>query len=440
VALNSQVGTVACPASTGTASISLPANFDPKVIMAWSSGRTAAGGGSAHQRFALGVATARGGTVAMRWAGMASADAAATSTTYAAGGSASLLRLNTGNAVTTALDVTLSSFTTGVSSAVTLNWVTVSSGVIVNYLVLGGSDVVDALVSSFSIANAATTNVTVATGFGQPDVIFFPLSWNATGDAYSAQHNGFLFGWGTRQAAVNGRGLSVNSQSAVATQASEQMINNNRALYGYTQALDTALQISGSAAFPTDGFQITRNNGTSVFSIPYLAIRLSASCTVNTGEAAASTTLNGTNTLTGAASPQLALVTTTRQTTANTVDTTSADVLFLGVGAADGAGNQNFAGGWDDDAQATASVCGTNLSTTRGLEHWVPPTDVKDADATIAVSGNDFVTTWTDAATGAFLYEWLTLSGPAAVAAATVPPRARRSVTRAARAGGAVFA
>jgi hypothetical protein len=419
VALSTAVGSITQPGGTGSQSYNV--GFTPKALLLQCVARTANGGGSANAAYSYGWATDRGGTPVQRFFFFGSQDNIGTAQTLCGSGAADIIKMTDGATTTVDLEVAFVEFT---ADSFTLDWQNLhtTASILIQYCAIGGDDVEDALAGTFSIANAATMDVTVTAGFGQPSLIFFGLSWNGADPPVSANGADTCFGWGVKAAGVNGRCIRWGSTDAATTQASQQGIFNNRSLnLGDSGAIDTAFQMSGSAAWPTDGFEITRNNGTAVFAIPYLAIKLSTDVTVTDGEATAATVLNGTNTLTSSGTPKLAIVANTRQTTANAVDSTSTNAMMFGIGVVDGSGNEWYAGAYDDDAQASASVTGTYQTDAKGIQTWLPSTNALDGEADIAVSGSDFVATWTDQAPSAFLYEWVTL-GEAAAAATSFPP------------------
>jgi hypothetical protein len=431
VALNVQVGSIVCPAA-GSTTITLAAGFDPKAIICTTVGRTATGGGGGHMVYSHGWATYRGSSVQQCWFGWASEDAAATADSYPGQGNDALGKLTNGTTATIALNFSLSSMS---STSVVISWTTRITNAIVNYVVLGGTDVEDALAASYQSQNTPATqdvDVSAATGgsgwTGQPSLVLFGQTWNGTATFATADANASL-GFGVKQGTANGRAFSAGSDDGAATQATVQGIWNNRVMHDgdlpqtVTDGQHYAIQLSADSAWPANGFEVTYNEQTALFA-PwpqyYLALKLSANVTVTHGESAASTVLNGTNTLTSAGTPKLAFLFNVRTATANTVDSTSTDAAMFGVGFTDGSGNERWCGGWDDDAQGAAAICGTAQIDTKGIQYWVPSTDTKDADADVTVSGSNFVATWADQAPSAFLYEWFTL-GETTAAAAEIP-------------------
>lgn len=424
MALNTQVGEIVCPAATGNQTTNLPFGFDPKAIIFWTSGRTAVGGAGTHARWSYGVASDRGGTAAQRWVMYVSEDSIASSDVYPGGGSASVVKLTNGTDATVVMAASFVEFGMEVPSlvqpSIVLNWATVSSGVIVNYMVLGGSDVEDALASN--IDTEGVTNQDVSIGF-QPSLVFFLLSWNG-GETPSTNDGDTCIGWGRRRSVANGRCIRWGAEDASATMLVNQAIHNDRALaIGNRGAIDWAFQLSGSAAWPTDGFEITwitPSGGVSGgWDVPFLAIKFSADVTVNDGEGTAPTTgsLPVVQTLASAGTPKLMMNFHVRHTTANVVDTTTANCMELAVGAVDGAGTERVAGIADDDANANGNTA-VFQNDAKAVEVWTASGPSFDGTADGIVNGSNFDLSWDDLPSAAVLYEWLTVGIAAAGGAA----------------------
>ena len=399
--------------------------FEPKVLLLWTSGRTAVGSGSAHAVFSYGHATYRGAAAVQYHLCFASEDAIGTADVYDGGGTGSILKLTNGTTATVVFNMTFTSFGAG---GFTVNVATATLLPIVNYIAIGGSDLEDALAGTTNWAanGAGTQSVTVAAGFGQPSLVFFPQSWNGSGTP-AAQNGVEALGWGVKSGSANGRGVRLGSTHAATTQATGQIVCNSRAVdisdpgvSGGT--LGWQYGVGADSGWPTDGFTANKiNAGTNYTPFPFywLALRFSANVTVTTSETAARTT-TGLTTLTSANTPKLAFILGTMQTTANTLDITGATCAEMQIGAVDGAGNKASAGFYDDDAQATSSVCGTWQSSTMSYRTVTTSTDATESEAAGQVNGSNFELNFTDAAASAWLYEWFTL-GVAAAAAAEVP-------------------
>ena len=414
MALNVDVGTITQPGATGNQTYSLPADFDPKALILWATPATAAGS-VANAVLGLGFATYRAAAVQQFGVAVSSEDAVATSDTYQEQyDDACLVCFNATNGARD-MEIDFVSFTGGASSEFVLNWVNLftTASVIINYMVIGGSDVADALVSTATLDTTSTTqDVTVASGFGQPDLVFFarcarPLNSNA-GNA------SVTIGFGKK--GEDGRGMSANSDDAEAGAAQNcQAIWNNRLFATYVN--DTAeviARFSATGSWPTDGFELTYDANPS-FAEPFGFLAIKGTFTMTTGQGAAP--IAGappvTQNLAHTSPPKACFLVNVRTATANTLDTSSANNLMVGVGAGDGT-TEVWSGYTDDDGIGTqrADRMWTNAKT---IQYWTTnvATPVLSSEADGSVSGNDFVLSWNDIDATAFLYQWLLLGdGP----------------------------
>ena len=419
MALNVEVGSFAVPAA-GTTTITLASGFDPKAIICWTVGRTAAAGGGGHARFSYGFATYRGASVQQQYVAGASEDNSINADTYTSGNNNALGRLTNGTDATIALAFALSSMGSGASSDVVISYTTRLTGAMINYIVLGGSDVEDALATTFTGQTTPSTqdiDISAATGgsgwTGQPSLILTLFSWDGYPSSTFLGEMDPVVGFGVKQASANARMAAIASENGVATMVTRQRIANNAAAYagGQLSVQEWEWQFSGSAAWPANGFEITYATGGQDFGStqPYLALKLSSDVTVTHGQGAAPIAggLPVAQTLASSGTPKLAFVLATRQATANTTDE-GTDAAFMGVGAFDGSGNERFAALWDDDAAAT-SATGTAQSTSKALQYYVVGTDTLTSEADGLVNGSNFELSWTDIDATAFLYEWFTL-------------------------------
>jgi hypothetical protein len=163
MALSAYVGNLSCPASTGNSSTT-GVGFQPKIVLFWSNGLTAAGAGTETcQAWGAGVSSsARFGL-------------------YTAGSTSG--RQDNGKCVTVGLGGSAPKCAADLvsldSDGFTLNWTTVSSGVIVNYLALGGADLTNAAIKQFTSPTSTGNQSTTGVGF-QPDAVLFFSTGQAT--------------------------------------------------------------------------------------------------------------------------------------------------------------------------------------------------------------------------------------------------------------------
>jgi hypothetical protein len=186
--LNVAKGVLTAPAATGSQTISLASNFDPRAIILWATYETAdtagATGTNGDGMLAIGCATYDGGTVQQWFASTFDDDATASAAEQPGFNTTACLSQVTAVGSTVDFVCTLTSMSTGATSEVILNWTDVpASQILVHYLILGGSDLTAARAGSWTAATAsATQNITVNTGWGQPDLLMFCTSgWDSLG-------------------------------------------------------------------------------------------------------------------------------------------------------------------------------------------------------------------------------------------------------------------
>jgi hypothetical protein len=298
----------------------------------------------------------------------------------------------------------------------------VSAGVAsqrINQLILGGAEITDALVGTFTLGTGSTTqDVTVVSGFGQPDLIFFFALPTALSDTAVA-NSSITFGWGIK--GQNGRCVSIDSTDAAGTQDVRQVIRNNRCFHvirGATNRVQARLDTT-TANWPTDGFRLLYDaNPTNADPVAYLALKGTFTKTDGEGSIPTAGGLPVVQNLNHGSTPKGLFIAFTRQTTANSVDSTTAEACgLLGLGSGDGT-NEGFAALMDQDNAGTSNANNFH-SATKIIQNRNVLDETVTSEADHAISGNDVQLSWTDIDTSAWLYEWLTLGD--AVAAPTAP-------------------
>lgn len=425
MALNIQVGHVTQPGATGNQDTTLPADFDPKALILIAV-PAAADGVVAHSSFCLGFATYRGAAVQQVYTSVFAEDNVATSDTYDSMSNDGVVKLSDG-AGAIDLEIDFVSFTTGAGSKFTLNWVNLhtTASVRVFYMVLGGSDLQDAQAHNFTLTTGAgALDVALGSGFGHPNVVFFSRIANDITGSFVNQGN---VGIGFGILAGDNRSIWYGSADNAATEASFQRVDSDSALVaGAGGSIETDFVLAAEGGFPTDGYEITKSTVSFAETTIGLALKLSSNVTVTAGQGTARTSTGDTDLAVGTSTPKGLVLLHTRQTAADSTDSTSADAAHLGIGFVDGAGNERWAGTWDDDAQAAASVASSAQVNGKALQIYTPSTDVLDGEADGSVVGSNFRLTTGDAFSAAFIYEWIAF-GEVAGAAATSYPLQRRS-------------
>lgn len=430
--LNVAKGVLTAPTSTGTQTISLPSNFDPKAIILWATYETADTSGSTGTNgdgmLAFGAATYDGATVQEWFASQFDDDATASAAEQP--GFNTTACLSNVTAVGSVVDfvLTLSSMSTGGTSNVILNWTDVpASQILVHYIVLGGADITGARAGSWNTTTAvATENITVNTGFGQPDLIMFGTSgWNSTGFPSNADGS-LMMGW-AKSATERRSGTFKSDTSAANMTLASYQTARAAAMFGASVTLDAELELSAKASWPTDGFQISYpDQATFAFRMGYLALKGTFTATIGSGTAPTSAAPQTQNLALASGTPVGAMIWSTMIGTNAAVDTTASDLGGFMLGAADGT-NQGVAAVAQDDNNAN-SVSGRAFKSSKVVQRWLAdpagggPTLQSEADATI--SGSNVVLTWGDTDSLAFEYQYVIFGSSAAGATVTSPTMA----------------
>jgi hypothetical protein len=402
LALNVQKGTITAPAAVGSVTYPLPAGFDPKAIILWTTGQTADGVTDASALFSIGAATYDGSVVQQWYSTVWSQDNNATSETCRGTNVNACLKGYSGFATTTVtvdFIVTFTNFGSGASSGFTLNWTDIpaTAGVLVHYMVLGGSDLAKARCGSTTISTAATLAVTVATGWGQPDLLLFS-STRAGSNADVTSEIGQGIGWAKSDTERYCSSVFVADAAATVTCGSF-MAARATAVLTTAPGIDGYSDLGARTAWPVDGFQF---NNLDVYGgnrvCLWLALQGTFLSSVQNGPAP---------TVAAPATQAFSLPSGTVKgaflwgngVPANAaVDTTHNDLFGRFVGGTDGT-NHGVAGHTEDDNNATSTT--SNFSSrTKAVQHYVadaaggPSTLASEADVTL--SGSTLTLNWND--------------------------------------------
>jgi hypothetical protein len=265
---------------------------------------------------------------------------------------------------------------------------------------------------------------TTFSAVGQPDLVFFAGNGPLTEVATSPK---FFFGWarkGQAGRAVAFSQLDGNTASLVAMrQRSDRCILSIVATAG--GGTDEALgQLDTTTAnWPTNGFRAVFDaNPASADACLYLALKgtFQSADGNNTAVIAGSPPVTQDNA--AGFAPKLGLVFGWNLAAATTMDTASADLGAVGIGAYDGT-DQAWAGLTEDDAALTMDS-NQQQETDHILANYNQAASLQSS-ATGVFSGNNFRLSWDDIDSVARQYQWLAL-GDAAAAGATAPPPYRR--------------
>ena len=414
---------------TGSQTIELGDNFDPKAAIVVAA-PVASDGIAQHASMAVGFCTFRGAAVQQNHTDIFAEDAVGTADTYNRTNTDAVAILMDGTGAAD-MTVTCTGMTTGVGADITFNitGAHTTTNVRLFIMVFGGDDLVDAQAHSFNIAaGTGAQDVTLGSGFGHPDVVFFTST--AFGDGTAGNAGATLsIGFGIRGG--SSRSIAFASADGSATEATAQRINNNAAAFvtSDTFTAENVFTLAAEAGWPTDGYEINKTTASANEAIHGLALRFSTDVTVTDGEGSMPTSggLPVTQDLAvGSSTPKGLLVLHTRQTTANTSDTTSTNAALLAVGMVDQDQGERWVGAWDDDGQGTSSVASSGESTAKAVRTYLPSTDALDGEADGLISGSNFRLSFNDLPPSAFLYEWVAFGevGGAAPTSLVVPRRA----------------
>lgn len=265
MALNVEVGTKVLDLTTGVKTYALPAGFDPKALIVYTTHQTADGLATTHGLLGYGFAT----------------------TLNAINGktAAYLTQLidpsNTASRIVTWSDIRDQAACPLLQVGVTVDSVTVdwvinfdgfgaaewridvtnapgTTGIRLHYIVLGGSDIEDVAIGSHVISAATgVQEVACPPGFGQPDLVHF-LSLNSASSppiVATTQHFHQMFGWAVSE--TERRCVVMGDQDAAGTMVTASW-QKDRAGLGLTSAgaADWEFDLGPRAGWPTDGFDI----------------------------------------------------------------------------------------------------------------------------------------------------------------------------------------
>lgn len=418
MALNAQKGVISSPAGTGNQTYSLAANFDPKALIVWLSNQTAEGI-VADAQMALGIATDRGGT-AVQWSiGLTSNDAAAAGDNSSYASTSSIARLLDPGLTTATAAVAFVEFHTGATSDFVLNWTDVpdSVGTKLHYLVLGGSDITDALVGKMDLSTTSPQDITVASGFGQPDLLLFTqahFTVAATGSSIAQM----MMGWAKSDTA---RRCAVWNEDEGSATIDVGFWNKDRAILMLDDAGNTAYaeaDLSAKASWPTDGFQLTIPTlpAVATYDVYYLALKGTFQSQIGSNSSpTGAPTVNQDNA--AGFAPAAAMVWGSGVSAKSTIDTTHANLGQFYIGATDGT-NEGWAGFSEEDGAADADTYSYHSeSKTIQMHNSDDSTILAEADGSF--SGNNFRLAWNDTDATAREYNWVVLGSAAGGAPAT---------------------
>jgi hypothetical protein len=261
---------------------------------------------------------------------------------------------------------------------------------------------------------ASTTNVTVTSGFGQPDLIFF-LNGSRDSGTDVAGDLGLMFG--VAQSDTVRQCSYMQSRNGVAS-AATTLWQKQRAVLMTTSAgaADREGDLSAKGSWPTDGFQLSWPDtpGSSSCHSHYLALKgtFQATLGVNTALTAGSTQDNACG-----FAPKGALLWGGNLAASASIDTTSAALGAMFFGASDM--TNEACSVWTDDDGAAIMDMNSRSSESKGIQFYNQALALQ-SEADVSANGNNLRLTWNDLDTVAREYNWVAL-GDAPVAYVETP-------------------
>jgi hypothetical protein len=410
MSLKVEVGTITAPAGTGNQTYNLAdSGFGAvKALLLWASYNTAEGDVGANGIFSQGFGTFRGGSSQQYCITYFDTDGVGTSDVARGRHADGILRGL--SAATPTVDYVAALVSLG-TAAFTLNWSDApGSQIKVNYLALGGADITDALIVVPDITQAAgTQDITVASGFGQPDLLIC-LPSNGVADT-DANGNNYL-GLGVGYDDANERHSHWNARDAQAVmdvashQTATLMCVLNNASGG---SISYEVELSARSAWPTDGFQVNKLSAPVGADQPLATLALRGSFSKAVGAMTVPTdAAPQIQDLAVGGTPRGALFFHNSVLPNAGTDSSSGDLGTFGLGATDGV-HEAWEGVGQDDGNTT-SVSHRNHSESKSIKMFTPSaagTLASEADGSF--SGNNVRLTWGDTDTVAREYCYLLL-------------------------------
>lgn len=355
--LNVEVGTKLSPGSTGVQNYSLTAGFGtPKALIVWASNQAATGTQTAAGMFGLGFATDRGGTPSSVYQSYLLDPSNTASRDVGASGTDVLLKMFlTLDSATADWIVTFDSFA---SEQWSINWTDLptTGSTFLHYIVLGGSDITDALAGQFSYVSTPQ-DVTVAAGFGQPDLLaFFAAGTNGVGDSAGSTTRDFAVNLGWAVSDTERAALMMADNDAATTMAASSWAKARASVVLAADAVTaySEMELSGVADWPTDGFEVNLPDPAGIGAV-YNFLALKGTFQKKILESRTTATATGDQDHDVGFAPKLAINWGHVMPSAQTIQRAAqnADATMFWHGATDGT-NQAVAGVSQDDGKTTS--------------------------------------------------------------------------------------
>ena len=431
MALKFETGTLTSPGATGNQTVSLvDTGFGTvKAIRLWGTYETAEGDVDGDGIFCIGFGTFRGSVVQQHVAAYFADDANSVSDTARCSRSDGILRGF--SAATPTVDFAAALVSLGDAQFV-INWTDLpaTASIKFHYEAWGGSDVTDAMVVTFNpIAGTApfTQDVTVATGFGKPDLLLAIAADSATGtDADVAGTAAIVFGVGKSDTEHGCSSfVNVDGQGSMALGVSQEA--SFLQLLGSHTFYRFDCDLAARADWPTDGFRLAHNGDIAdpnTGRVGALALRGTFTSVIGSGLAPITGTPPVTQDLAVGQTPRGAIFFHNTLAAGAGIVAAGADLGTFGIGSIDGT-REGWSGTGDDDA-APVSATHRHHSESKAIRMFTPGaagTLTSEADGSF--SGNNVRLSWNDIDTVEREYRYLLLGDGVAAGSLILPNRAR---------------
>lgn len=423
MALKVETGVLTSPGATGNQTISLvDTGFGTvKALILFGTHETVEADTGADGIFTMGFGSFRGAAAQQVCINYFDDDGPTTSASGRGFTSASILRGL--SAATPTLDFDAALVSLGDAQFV-INWTDLpaTASLKFHYLALGGADITDALVATFDLTTTAgTQDVTVASGFAKPDLLFALASNLGTTEGDEAASGNICFGVGIDDASEAHSTFNQENGRPSMECSSHQTSTFLASIFTDT-IVQFNIELSAKASWPTDGFQVNKltapgSNGR----IGYLALKGSFSAAVGSGLAPITGTPPVNQDLALGQTPRGAVFFHNAIPANTALDNTAADLGVFGLGVMDGT-REGWVGVGQDDAN-TASVAHRHHSESKTVKMFTPSaagTLASEADGSF--SGTNVRLAWNDIDTVEREYRYLLL-GDGAAASLVLPNR-----------------
>lgn len=414
MSLKFETGTLTAPGGTGNQTYNLvdSAFGTVKALFLWTVSNTSDGDVDGDGIFTMGMGTYRGGTASQFSTALFDTDAVAPSD--CARVTSDSVILEGPDSATPGLGFEAVLVSLG-DAQFTLDWTDAPATAIkVNYVALGGDAITDALATSVDVTTAAgTQDITVASGFGNPDLI---LAMSRVGPADQTTNGNAPFGLGVGlKKGGSAHSSFVTRSGRDPSEVGSHQTNSLIANLNNPTSMNSEYELVAATAWPSDGFTINKLTPVAGGDTPmyYLALRGNFSAEVGFGQAPTGAAPVVQDLPLGGAARGAVFFHDVLPANSGIVSSGSGLGVF-GIGALDGSHEAWAAVGSVDDVSPTEAS--RHQSTTKAIR--MIPDGTLESEADGSLSGYNVRLTWGDTDSVAREYGYLLLGDPPGAAVA----------------------